>query len=51
MEQFHDFERFIRAVDHYGMQSGVIKVIPPKEWYDFISSVFFASSLFFIPPP
>ncbi|KAI5296931.1 hypothetical protein KEM56_005209, partial [Ascosphaera pollenicola] len=31
MEQFCDFERFIRAVDHYGMQSGIIKIIPPKE--------------------
>ncbi|KAI5290059.1 hypothetical protein KEM54_002544 [Ascosphaera aggregata] len=34
MEQFRDFSRFIRAVDHYGMQSGIIKVIPPKEWTD-----------------
>lgn len=51
MEQFHDFERFIRAVDHYGMQSGVIKVIPPKEWYALSLRLFFLCSLFFIPPP
>ncbi|ODH48819.1 hypothetical protein GX48_05043 [Paracoccidioides brasiliensis] len=34
MDQFCDFASFVRKVDHYGMKSGVIKVIPPKEWTD-----------------
>jgi hypothetical protein len=33
MDQFRDFERFITRVNDYGMQSGIIKVIPPPEWY------------------
>lgn len=24
--------RFVNAVDHYGMRSGIVKVVPPKEW-------------------
>ncbi|KAI5289711.1 hypothetical protein KEM52_000683, partial [Ascosphaera acerosa] len=31
MEQFRDFAAFIHAVDDYGMRSGIIKIIPPKE--------------------
>ncbi|UKZ89866.1 uncharacterized protein TrAFT101_004904 [Trichoderma asperellum] len=34
MEQFKDFKRFMTKVDKYGMKSGIIKVIPPKEWSD-----------------
>ncbi|EOA88393.1 uncharacterized protein SETTUDRAFT_38448 [Exserohilum turcica Et28A] len=32
MDQFRNFQRFIEKVDKYGMKSGIIKVIPPKEW-------------------
>jgi hypothetical protein len=32
MDQFQDFQSFVNRVEKYGMQSGVIKVIPPKEW-------------------
>jgi hypothetical protein len=32
MEQFRDFQSFIGKVDQYGMRSGIVKVIPPKEW-------------------
>ncbi|KAF2016556.1 hypothetical protein BU24DRAFT_422916 [Aaosphaeria arxii CBS 175.79] len=32
MEQFRDFKRFVDKVDKYGMKSGIVKVIPPKEW-------------------
>lgn len=32
MDQFRDFQAFVRKVDKYGMLSGVIKVIPPQEW-------------------
>jgi hypothetical protein len=33
MDQFKDFRRFVDKINHYGMQSGIIKIIPPKEWY------------------
>lgn len=33
MDQFRNFKRFIDKVDKYGMKSGIIKVIPPSEWY------------------
>lgn len=32
MDQFRSFKKFIEKVDKYGMKSGIIKVIPPKEW-------------------
>ncbi|KAF2672295.1 hypothetical protein BT63DRAFT_452799 [Microthyrium microscopicum] len=32
MRQFRDFEKFIDKVNKYGMKSGIVKVIPPKEW-------------------
>lgn len=32
MDQFRDFAKFVQKVDQYGMKSGIIKVIPPKEW-------------------
>ncbi|KAH6608148.1 hypothetical protein Trco_004461, partial [Trichoderma cornu-damae] len=34
MEQFRDFKRFMEKVDSYGMKSGIVKVVPPKEWRD-----------------
>lgn len=33
MDQFRDFQKFINKIDKYGMKSGIVKVIPPKEWY------------------
>lgn len=33
MEQFRDFKYFVQKIDPYGMKSGIVKVIPPKEWY------------------
>ncbi|PSR99240.1 hypothetical protein BD289DRAFT_47979 [Coniella lustricola] len=32
MDQFKDFKKFMRAVDSYGMKSGIIKIIAPDEW-------------------
>jgi hypothetical protein len=32
MNQFRDFQTFINRIDKYGMRSGIVKVIPPKEW-------------------
>ncbi|KAF2213334.1 hypothetical protein CERZMDRAFT_111636 [Cercospora zeae-maydis SCOH1-5] len=34
MDQFRDFQKFIDKIDKYGMKSGIVKVIPPKEWRD-----------------
>lgn len=34
MDQFRNFKRFIDKVDKHGMKSGIVKVIPPKEWRD-----------------
>ena len=33
MSQFRDFSKFIAAIDSYGMKSGIVKVVPPPEWY------------------
>ncbi|GAK67152.1 jmjC-domain-containing protein [Moesziomyces antarcticus] len=34
MQQFQDFYAFCQAIDSWGMQSGIVKVVPPKEWRD-----------------
>lgn len=33
MNQFRSFKDFIQKIDKYGMKSGIVKVIPPREWY------------------
>lgn len=35
MNQFRSFKEFVQKIDKYGMKSGIVKVIPPKEWYVF----------------
>lgn len=37
-EEFKDFYKFNKAINKYGMQSGVVKVIPPQEWLNSVSS-------------
>ncbi|KXT01019.1 hypothetical protein AC578_4444 [Pseudocercospora eumusae] len=32
MAQFADFQKFIGQIDKYGMKSGIVKVVPPREW-------------------
>ncbi|KAI8376564.1 JmjC domain, hydroxylase-domain-containing protein [Radiomyces spectabilis] len=34
MAQFRDFASFMEAIDSYGKEAGIVKVIPPKEWID-----------------
>ncbi|KAK7676918.1 hypothetical protein QCA50_020108 [Cerrena zonata] len=34
MKQFEDFYQFNKAINKYGMQSGIVKIVPPKEWAD-----------------
>ncbi|SCV04292.1 LAMI_0H14950g1_1 [Lachancea mirantina] len=33
-EVFKDFYQYVSALDKYGKQSGIVKVIPPSEWLD-----------------
>lgn len=33
MEQFQDFQKYMNAVNPYGMKSGIVLIDPPKEWY------------------
>lgn len=31
-EEFQDFEGYMNRVEPWGMRSGIVKIIPPKEW-------------------
>lgn len=31
-EQFKDFKSFVKSIEHYGLISGIVKIIPPREW-------------------
>ncbi|KAF8910268.1 jmjN domain-containing protein [Mucidula mucida] len=33
MDEFRDFEGYMNKIECWGMRSGIVKVIPPKEWY------------------
>lgn len=33
MDQFRDFQTFVRKIDKHGMKSGIVKIVPPQEWY------------------
>ncbi|KAJ3012006.1 hypothetical protein NUW54_g1999 [Trametes sanguinea] len=39
MEEFVDFEAYMNRVEPWGMRSGIVKVIPPKEWTAALPSV------------
>jgi hypothetical protein len=32
MAEFADFEAYMKRIECWGMRSGIVKVIPPKEW-------------------
>jgi hypothetical protein len=40
MEQFQDFSGFIQKIEKYGRKAGIVKIIPPKEWSDSLTSPF-----------
>nr|3OPT_A Chain A, DNA damage-responsive transcriptional repressor RPH1 [Saccharomyces cerevisiae]3OPW_A Chain A, DNA damage-responsive transcriptional repressor RPH1 [Saccharomyces cerevisiae] len=44
-EQFEDFYAYCKAINKYGMKSGVVKVIPPKEWKDKLDLPYSAETL------
>lgn len=31
-KEFSDFYKFNKAINKYGMKSGIVKIIPPKKW-------------------
>lgn len=35
-EQFADFYGYVKSINKHGMQSGIVKIIPPKEWLDML---------------
>ena len=34
MAQFADFYAFCQAIDAWGMQTGIVKIVPPREWVE-----------------
>lgn len=32
MDQFRSFKDFVNKINHYGMKSGIVKIVPPPEW-------------------
>ncbi|OBZ73253.1 Lysine-specific demethylase 4D [Grifola frondosa] len=39
LEEFQDFEAYMNRVECWGMKSGIVKIIPPKEWTDALPSI------------
>jgi hypothetical protein len=33
-ESFKDFFGFVTAIEKFGMKAGLVKIVPPKEWFD-----------------
>lgn len=38
MQEFQDFEGYMNRIECWGLRSGIVKVIPPKEWVDALPS-------------
>ncbi|KAF8840428.1 JmjC-domain-containing protein [Paxillus ammoniavirescens] len=39
MEDFADFEEYMTKIERWGLRSGIVKVIPPKEWVDALPTI------------
>ncbi|KAL4244558.1 JHDM3 histone demethylase family protein [Abortiporus biennis] len=39
VDEFADFETYMNRIECWGMRSGIVKVIPPKEWTDALPSI------------
>ncbi|KAJ7602398.1 JmjC domain, hydroxylase-domain-containing protein [Mycena polygramma] len=39
MQEFADFEGYMNRVEAWGRRSGIVKVVPPKEWTDALPDV------------
>lgn len=46
MAEFEDFLSYVQAIDSYGRQAGIVKIIPPSEW--FVHSTFQNTMLRFV---
>ncbi|KAJ3317123.1 hypothetical protein HDV06_001976 [Boothiomyces sp. JEL0866] len=33
-EEFKDFHAYMKQIEHYGYKSGILKIVPPKEWLE-----------------
>lgn len=45
MEEFRDFYLYNKAINRYGMQSGIVKVIPPPEWVALLKGTYTEKNL------
>ncbi|EAU83432.2 specific transcriptional repressor [Coprinopsis cinerea okayama7 len=39
MEEFEDFEAYMDKINCWGLKSGIVKVIPPKEWSESLPDI------------
>jgi jmjN domain len=39
MDEFEDFEGYVTKIECWGTRSGIVKVIPPAEWYVLFVSI------------
>lgn len=39
MEQFADFYKYCESIDSWGMKTGIVKIVPPKEWVNSLPSI------------
>lgn len=37
-EEFRDFYKYVRAINRHGMESGIVKIVPPQEWLDMVET-------------
>lgn len=47
--EFHDFYSYVQSINHHGMQSGIVKIIPPQEWLDMVDSPPRVEIIVFLP--
>lgn len=40
MEEFKDFYKYNKAINKYGMESGIVKIIPPAEWLQLLQGTY-----------
>ncbi|KAK6464176.1 JmjC domain, hydroxylase-domain-containing protein [Scheffersomyces coipomensis] len=45
MKQFEDFYKFNKAINRYGMESGIVKVVPPREWQNAVKKGYNVNNL------
>ncbi|CAK9440959.1 uncharacterized protein LODBEIA_P48280 [Lodderomyces beijingensis] len=39
-DEFKDFYQFNKAIDKYGLQSGIVRIIPPREWSASLDNIY-----------